>query len=94
MIRRMIRMKNVFARTVLALVLIPSIWMTSVGTAAAEGWVDTPGETVCNPAGIRGTRNGDGLGGVHKRLQVSFTVLGYFNAMLCPLDAGDSKYFT
>ena len=38
-------MKNVFARTVLALVLIPSFWMTSVGMAAAE-WVEAPGETV------------------------------------------------
>jgi len=38
-------MKNVFARTVLALVLIPSFWMTSVGTAAAE-WVEAPGENV------------------------------------------------
>ena len=41
----MIKMKNVFARTVLALVLIPSFWMTSVGMAAAE-WVEAPGETV------------------------------------------------
>jgi len=39
-------MKNVFARTVLALILIPSFWTTSVGTATAGGWTHTPGATV------------------------------------------------
>jgi len=47
------KMKNVFARTVLALVLIPSFWMTSVGTVNSQSayipkgsWVVTPGEVV------------------------------------------------
>ena len=62
-------MKNVFARTVLALVLIPSFWMTSVGMAAAGDWVDTPGETVgkmVNPSG--------------EGIRVSMTLFGYWNA--------------
>ena len=74
-------MKNVFARTVLALVLIPSFWMTSVGTAAA-GWVDTPGETVGKMADCVSSKT---MG--YKReyecsnpIRVSFTVLGFYQA--------------
>ena len=79
-------MKNVFARTVLALVLIPSFWMTSVGTAAAErGWKDTPGETVgkmadCVSMTLRPACSNP--------IQVSFTVLGFYRACV---DAG-SRY--
>jgi hypothetical protein len=41
-------MKNVFARTVLALVLIPSFWMTAEGTGhwVFGEWVEAPGENV------------------------------------------------
>ena len=74
-------MKNVFARTVLALVLIPSFWMTSVGTAAA-GWVDTPGETVGKMADCVSSKT---MG--YKReyecsnpIRVSFTVFGFYQA--------------
>ena len=79
-------MKNVFARTVLALVLIPSFWMTSVGTAAA-GWVDTPGETVgkmaaCASTGLMGYK---GEYECSNPIRVSFTVLGFYRACV---DAG------
>ena len=70
-------MKNVFARTVLALVLIPSFWMTSVGTAAAGGWVDTPGETVGKMINCFYYTSCTGGG-----TPVSFTVLGYYQACL------------
>ena len=74
-------MKNVFARTVLALVLIPSFWMTSVGTAAA-GWVDTPGETVgkmaaCASTGLMGYK---GEYECSNPIRVSFTVFGFYQA--------------
>ena len=78
-------MKNVFARTVLALVLIPSFWMTSVGTAAA-GWVDAPGETVGNLVGCHKTGEyfGDPKAEKYRKqcnpLEVSFPVLGYYRA--------------
>ena len=78
-------MKNVFARTVLALVLIPSFWMTSVGTAAAGGWVDTPGETVGPLAKCHDkteSANGTSPASNCQPIQVSFTVLGHFFACL------------
>ena len=78
-------MKNVFARTVLALVLIPSFWMTSVGTAAA-GWVDTPGETVGKMAKCDGASTINNT--CSNPIQVSFTVLGFYRACV---DAG-SRY--
>ena len=74
-------MKNVFARTVLALVLIPSFWMTSVGTAAA-GWVDRPGETVGKMAACASTVfNGrKGEYECSNPIRVSFTVFGFYQA--------------
>jgi hypothetical protein len=73
-------MKNVFARTVLAIVLIPSFWMTSAAAGSIfSGWVDTPGETVGKMA--------DCLSKTHfpdcsNPIRVSFTVKGFFQACL------------
>ena len=73
-------MKNVFARTVLALVLIPSFWMTSVGTAAAV-WVDRPGETVGKMAACASQATGFiGEYECSNPIRVSFTVLGFYQA--------------
>ena len=73
-------MKNVFARTVLALVLIPSFWMTSVGTAAAErGWKDTPGVTVGKMADCVSR---DLWPACSNPIRVSFTVVGFFQACM------------
>ena len=73
-------MKNVFARTVLALVLIPSFWMTSVGMAAAGDWVDTPGETVGKLADCMYDHKYMMPGHCSNPIQVSFTVLGFYKA--------------
>ena len=74
-------MKNVFVRTVLALALIPSFWMTSVGTAAAE-WVDAPGEMAGPMAKMRCNKE---LSWCSNPRRVSFTVLGFYRACV---DAG------
>ena len=71
-------MKNVFARTVLALVLIPSFWMTSVGMAAAGEWVEAPGETVGKMVEPEDP-NGTGQRGQNP-LTVTDTFLGFLYA--------------
>ena len=69
-------MKNVFVRTALALALIPSFWMTSVGTAAAE-WVDAAGEMAGPLAKLRCNKE---LSWCSNPRRVSFTVLGFYKA--------------
>ncbi len=80
-------MKNVFARTVLALVLIPSFWMTSVGMAAAE-WVEAPGETVGKMAECHQGYDDEGPSG-HENCQnplpVTDTFFGFLLACSQPL---------
>jgi hypothetical protein len=80
----MIKMKNVFARTVLALVLIPSFWMTSVGTAAAE-WVEAPGETVGELAFVCIHGTGQAC---YNPLTVTDTFFGFLSACVARLPSG------